>query len=105
MPSDQLGLFVLVVSCIGRLSGESSRIFFFLPNFFLSLFVPIAILLEFMRQEKMLFRKNPSTWAVPTHASVLFGIHRIDDPSLGCAVANQPGRPKPKPKHSKVLEF
>lgn len=60
MPSDQLGLFVLVVSCIGRLSGESSRIFF-PPNFFFSLFVPIAILLESMRQEEMLFRENASS--------------------------------------------
>lgn len=39
-----------------------------------------------MRQEEKLLKKNPSSSA---HASVLLGIHRIDDRSLGCAVVNR----------------
>lgn len=43
-----------------------------------------------MRQEEKLLKPNPSSCA---HAGVLFGIHRIDDRSLGCAVVNRARAP------------
>lgn len=62
-----------------------------LPNFFPALnfffsFVPIAILLESMRQKEMLLKSEPQLLH-PGQCSP-FGTHRIDDRSLGCAVVN-----------------
>lgn len=68
---------------------------FFPPvRFLFSYFVPVAILLVSMNQKEMLLKTKPP-------ASVLFGIHRIDDRSLGCAVVNPARAPT---KHSKGLE-
>lgn len=85
---------VLVVSCVGSLSGESFQIFSRSVFFF--------FLLRPHRDSSGVYEPEGDAAKNEPPASVLFGIHRIDDRSLGCAVVNPARAPT---KHSKGLEF